>query len=149
MSFVLGMDSVLGYDDTGLEDGETFVVAPNVRDLSLNMDKSTADVTTRGNNGFRALVGTLREGQVEFQMVYDTAEAGFQAFHDAFFLTAKNVIGLFVADGTLATIGTQGLKGDFMVTGFKVGQELENANMVDVVCNLTFSSFLPVWFTVV
>ncbi len=149
MSFVLGFNSVLGYDVTGLSGGEVFVVATNVRDLSLNMDKATADVTTRGNNGFRALVGTLREGAVEFQMVYDTADAAFTAFHNAFFLTANNVIGLFVADGALATSGTQGLKGDFMVTGFSITQNLEEANLVDVTCNLTFSTFVPVWFTVV
>lgn len=149
MSIVLGLNAQLGYDVTGLEGGEVFVLATNIRDLSLNMDKATDDVSVRGGNGFRQVVGTLRDGSVEFQMVYDTADATFTAFHNAFFIDANRVIGLFVADGVLATIGTQGLKGDFMVTGFSVTQNLEEASKVDVTCQLTFSSFVPVWFTVV
>lgn len=149
MAIVLGLDAQLGYDVTGLSGGETFVLATNIRDLSLNMDKATDDVSVRGGNGFRQTVGTLRDGTVEFQMVYDTTDAAFTAFHNAFFINANRVIGLFVADGVLATPGTQGLKGDFMVTGFSVTQNLEEASKVDVTCQLTFSTFVPVWFTVV
>lgn len=149
MSFVLGLNSQLGYDVTGLSGGEAFVLATNVRDLSINMEKATDDVSVRGGNGFRQVVGTLRDGSVEFQMVYDTTDAAFTAFHNAYFIPANEVIGLFVADGVLATVGTQGLKGDFMVTNFSITQNLEEANKVDVTCQLTFSSFTPVWFTVV
>lgn len=148
MSFVLGYNSVLGYDITGLVDGEVFVVAANIRDLSINMERATDDVTTRGGNGFRQVVGTLRDGSVEFQIVYDTTDATFIAFRNAFFNLADQVIGLFVADGGLAVSGTQGLKGDFMVTNFSISQNLEEANKVDVTCQLTFSAFTPVWFTV-
>jgi hypothetical protein len=149
MSFVLGLDSELGYDVDGLEGGEAFVLADNIRDLSLNMEKATDDVSVRGGNGFRQMVATLRDGSVEFQMVYDTADAAFTAFHNAFFIKANEVIGLFVADGPLATVGTQGLKGDFMVTNFSITQNLEEANKVDVTCQLTYSAFVPIWFTVV
>ena len=149
MSFVLGLNSQLGYDVTGLEGGEVFVLAGNIKDLALNMEKATDDVSTRGGNGFRQVVATLKDGSVEFQMVYDTSDPTFTAFHNAYFLTANEVIGLFVADGVLATIGTQGLKGDFMVTNFSITQNLEEANKVDVTAQLTFSSFTPVWFTVV
>jgi len=149
MAFVLGLSAQLGYDVTGLEDGEVFVVATNVRDLSLSMDKATDDVSIRGGNGFRQVVGTLRDGSVEFQIVYDTSDPTFTAFHNAFFIDANRVIGLFVADGVLATIGTEGLKGDFMVTGFSVTQNLEEAVKVDITCQLTFSTFVPVWFVVV
>ena len=42
MSFKLGLSCQLGYDVTGLEGGEAFVLASNVRDLSLNMEKATS-----------------------------------------------------------------------------------------------------------
>jgi len=149
MAFVLGKNSQLGYDVTGLAGGEVFVLATNVRDLTINMEKATADVSTRGTGGFRAVVGTLREGSVDFQQVYDPADGAFIAFRNAFFNDADEIIGLFVADGVLATSGTSGLKGEFMITNFSVTQKLEEANLVDVTAQLTFSTFVPLWFTVV
>jgi hypothetical protein len=38
-----------------------------------------ADVTTRGNAGWRATVATLKDGSIEFEMVWDTGDADFGA----------------------------------------------------------------------
>ncbi len=39
---------------------------------------------SRSNAGWRANVGTLKDGTVEFQMVYDTADTDFDALQSAF-----------------------------------------------------------------
>lgn len=38
---------------------------------------SGAARTTRANNGWRATAGTLKEGSIEFEMVWDPTDAGF------------------------------------------------------------------------
>jgi hypothetical protein len=49
----------------------------NAKDVTLNLEAGEADVTTRGNNGWRATVPTLKEASVEWEMVWNTADAGF------------------------------------------------------------------------
>jgi hypothetical protein len=43
----------------------------NVRDVTLTMESAEADVTTRGNDGWRANVATLKEATIEFEMIWD------------------------------------------------------------------------------
>ena len=148
MAFVLGLDAVMGYDVLGASN-DTWVDLDNCKDVAISLSRASDDVSTRGGAGFRQQVATLREGEITFQMVYDTADAGFIAFSDAFFNTADQVIGIFCADGALATIGTTGLKADFMVSDFSISEALEEAMKVDVTCMITYSAFTPVWFTVV
>ena len=45
--------------------------------MTLSLEAGEADVTTRGNDGWRAIVATLKEASVEFEMVWDTGDAGF------------------------------------------------------------------------
>jgi hypothetical protein len=49
-------------------------------------------VTTRANSGWRATAPTLRECAIEFEMVWDTSDAGFTAIKDAYLSNA--VIGI-------------------------------------------------------
>ena len=56
----LGMNAVMYVE------GEVF---QNVKDVTLNFSRATADVTTRRNDGWRANVGTLREATASFQMI--------------------------------------------------------------------------------
>ena len=41
------------------------------------------DVSTRGNSGWRQTLGTLKDGTIEFEMVWDPGDAGFTAIKDA------------------------------------------------------------------
>ena len=98
-----------------------------------------ADVTTRGNNGWRATVGTLKEGTVEWEMVWDTSDQGFGAVKDAFF--NNEVIGLRILDGP----GGSGLQADFSITNFSRSEPLEEAISVSVSARVTYSNTPPVW----
>ncbi len=120
---------------------------PNVRDLNLNLEKGEADVTTRGNNGWRARRATLKDGTVEFQMVYNEADADFTAFLAAWLKGTTIACAVLTSDKE--TEGTQGLWADFEVFDFSEGQELENAQLVNVSLRPTYSNVAPEWVQVV
>ena len=65
MAYVLGLNAKLyRYDGSS-----TWHLIGNTRDLSLSLEKATADITTRGGDGWRQSVAPLKDGSVSFQMV--------------------------------------------------------------------------------
>lgn len=135
MAVVLGLDAVL-YRGTAGAKATTEVT--NVKDLTINLESGEADVTTRATKGWKAAVATLKEGSLEFGMLYDTADADFQAFQSAYF--SNTPMALFVSDGA----GT-GLDADFSITGFNITQNLEEAMTVSVKAKPTASTRAPQW----
>jgi hypothetical protein len=103
-------------------------------------------VTTRANNGWKAVVGTLKEASIEYEMVWDTADAGFTAIQSAYF--GNTSVGIAVMDGPVATVGSQGLWADCMVTNFSREEPLEEALTVKVTLKPTRSANAPLWKTV-
>jgi len=142
MGVKLGMAAKLYYRVGGvassLSDWEPL---DNVKDNTLNLEKGEADVTTRGNLGWRATVGTLKDGSVEFEMIADPDDPGYAAMSDAYF--GDLVIGLAVLDGAKET-GT-GLVADFSITSFSRSEPLEEAQTVKVTAKPTYSATAPVW----
>lgn len=141
MAFKLGMNARLYYKAGGQGGTGSWTVLNNVRDLTLNLETGEADVTTRANNGWRATVATLREASVEFEMVWDTDDAGFDAIRLAFL--ANSIIGLQILDDAYPT--GQGLQGDFMITGFSRNEALEEALTVSVTAKAAYSATPPTW----
>jgi hypothetical protein len=139
MAIKLGMEAVLKYKVGGQAGGGAWTALGNVKDVTLNLETGEADVTTRANAGWRATVGTLKEASVEFEMVWDTGDAGFTAIKNAFFNNA--VIGLQVLDGTSG----QGLQADFSITNFSRSEALEEAITVSVTGKVTYSATAPSW----
>ena len=145
MAIKLGLECKLYRDDSG-----TWNEIGNVRDLTINMEMGVADVTTRGGNGWRQNVATLRDGTVTFQMVYDTADADFTALQTAFLATtaAAREIKIAAMDGDIATSGSQGLIAFMNVTNFSMPENLEEAVMVDVTLQPSYNSTAPAWTTI-
>jgi len=139
MAIKLGMEAVLKYKVGGQAGGGAWTALGNVKDVTLNLETGEADVTTRANAGWRATVGTLKEASVEFEMVWDTADAGFTAIKNAFFNNA--VIGLQILDGASG----QGLQADFSITNFSRSEALEEAITVSVTAKVTYSATAPSW----
>jgi predicted secreted protein len=138
MSIKLGMDAKLNYKASG---GGAWTALSNVKDVTLNLETGEADVTTRANNGWRALVATLKAASVEFEMVWDTADLGFKAIKDAFF--DNTAISLQILDGTAG----QGLQADFSITNFTRKEGLEEAITVSVTAKVTYSATAPSWIS--
>lgn len=146
MSIRLGMEAKLYYKSGGVGGSGSWTELDNVKDLTLNLETGEADVTTRGNQGWRATVATLKDGSIEFEMVWDTQDAGFTAIKNAFF--NNTAIGFAVMDGNIETAGSQGLQADFSITNFSRNEPLEEAVTVSVTAKPTYSAAAPQWVTV-
>ena len=142
----LGKDAKLYYSATLMGDTPSFVEMTNVKDVTLNLEKGESDVSTRGNNGWRAIAATLKDGSVEFQMVWDTADAGFTAIQTAYF--GDTPLAFAIMDGDIDTAGSQGLQADFEVTNFTRNEPLEEALTVNVTIKPAYSDTPPTWVTV-
>jgi len=105
MGVKLGLSAKLYYNN-GTYESPNWQEISNAKDVTLSLESSEADVTTRANDGWRATVGALKDASVEFQMVWDSADAGFQKIRDAWL----NGTGLeiLVLDGDKDTAGNQG-----------------------------------------
>jgi predicted secreted protein len=146
MALVLGMNAKIYYNTSGSGGGGTWVEMGNVTDVTLNLERGEADVTTRSNNGWRATVGTLKDGSVEFEMIWDTTDAGFTAIKNAYF--SDGTIGLTILDGDISSIGSQGLRGDFAITNLSRSEPLEEAVKASVTAKPTYSATPATWYTV-
>jgi predicted secreted protein len=141
-----GMDAKLYFCAAGIGATPTWTLINNTKNVTLNLQKGEADVTTRGNNGWKATIGTLKEGSIEFEMVWDTTDAAFTAIQQAYF--SDSVIGLAVMDGPIATVGSQGLWADCAITDFSRDEPLEDAITVKVTAKPTYSANPPIWKTI-
>ena len=146
MSVKFGLDAKLYYCAAGIGGAPTWTELSNVKNVTLNLQKGEADVTTRANNGWKATAGTLKEGSIEFEMVWDTTDAGFTAIKNAYF--NNTIIGLAVMDGGVAVNGSQGLWADCMITDFSRDEPLEDAIKVKVTAKPTYSANPPIWKTI-
>ena len=144
MATRLGMDAKL-YRNTGTYAAPTWVEVSNVKDVTLNLEKGEADVTTRANGGWRATVGTLKDASIEFQMVWDTVDAGFDAIRQAFFNNTP--LEFAVMDGDITDPDSEGLRATFDIFNFTRNEALEEAIMVDVSIKPTYADNAPEWIT--
>ncbi|HOA75209.1 MAG TPA: phage tail tube protein [Phycisphaerae bacterium] len=136
MAIKLGMEARLYYGTAGATATTELI---NVKDVTLNLETGEADVTTRGNQGWRATVATLKNGTVEFEMIWDTGDAGFAAIKDAYF--NNTAIALAILDGA----NGEGLDADFSITNFSRNEPLEEAITVSVTAKPTYSTRAPAW----
>lgn len=142
MAIKLGMEAKLLYLVGGQGGAGSWTAMENVRDVTLSLEAGEADVTTRANAGWRATVATLKEASVEWEMVWDTADAGFGAVKDAYLNNAP--IGMQILDGSSSGAG-EGLQADFMITSFSRSESLEEAITVSVTAKVTYSDTPPSW----
>jgi len=144
MGIKLGMDAKL-YRNTGDYATPVWVEVSNVKDVTLNLEKGEADVTTRANGGWRATVGTLKDASIEFQMVWDTVDAGFDAIRQAFF--NNTALEFAVMDGDITDPDSEGLRATFDIFNFTRNEALEEAILVDVSIKPTYADNAPEWIT--
>ena len=145
MSVKLGMDAKL-YRNDGTYEVPDWVEMTNVKDLTLNNEKGEADVTTRANSGWRATVGTLKDGSIEFEMVWDTDDENFTAIQEAYF--GNTSVEFAVMDGDIDTVGSQGLRATMAIMSFSRNEPLEEAITVSVTAKPTYAEHAPDWLDV-
>jgi hypothetical protein len=133
-AYVLGVDAGLYQGAAGSTTPSSMSGVDNVRDVTLSMEAGEADITTRGNSGWRATAPTLRECTVEFQMVWKPGDTVFEAIKTAFL--TSGTVALAVLDQKVGISGAQGPLGDFSITNFSRNEALEEAIVADVTAKL-------------
>lgn len=132
-TYVLGMNAKIYRGAAGAVIGSLVEMA-NVKDVTLTMEAGEADITTRGNSGWRATAPTLKECTAEWEMVWKPGDAGFDAIKAAFL--GNTTVELAILDGDKAVSGNQGPKGSFSITNFSRNEALEEAITVSVTAKL-------------
>jgi len=149
-NFTLGMDcklyrcATLLDGDTNTPDLATWIELDNAKDVTVNLETGEADITTRANNGWRATAATLKDGSIEFEMLWKPADAGFAALQAAW--AAGSEIAIAALDGADDADGSEGLASNFTVTNFSRSEPLEEAVTVSVTLK---PSSCTEWYTVV
>ena len=126
----LGLE-VASFLNTGTIAAPVWAEIGPIRDETVNLSRSLADVTTRQANGFRLQRGTLMEGSIDATMLYKPGNTQFDDIQSAFFDATQIILGIF--DGDVTVAGTYyGLHSAANVTDFTVNRELEEAMTVNV-----------------
>jgi len=146
MAIRLGMDCKLYYNSSGDWASPVWVEIGNAKDVTLNLETGEADVTTRGNGGWRATIATLKEGSVEFEMIWDSEDTSFAAFRSAFFNNTS--VEVAAMDGDITESGSSGLHAACSVTNFTRNEPLEEAVTASTTIKPTYSENAPEWMEV-
>jgi hypothetical protein len=151
MAIKLGLDAKLYIDDEASYVSPTWSEVTNCKDLTLTLEKSDFDVTVRGNNGWRAVVSVLKDGTLEFKMIWDTDDANFVIIKDAFLATSfpTNSVNIAAMDGDILTSGSEGLRSLMIVSTFTRNEPLEEALTVDVKLRPTYFPAKPTEWLIV
>ncbi len=142
----LGLEAVL-YRNTGTYDSPVLVRVDNVKDLTLNLEANEADVSTRGNNGWEAIVRALKRASIDFGMVWNTEDVNFEAIKDAYLASsvAAGSIEFFAMSADVDEADSEGFRATCMVTKFTKNEPLQEAQGVDVTLKPTYSDHAPEW----
>lgn len=146
MATRLGLDAKI-YRNTNTYGSPTWSRIDNVHDLTYPMEKGEADISTRGGGGWRGRLGTLKDMSLDFDMLYDTADAHFLAVQDSYL--NGTILDLLILDGDNVTTGNKGMRGDFEAFTAEKGEALEDAQRFTVTLKPnTKNAHFPVTYTV-
>jgi len=136
-----GMDAKLYRNTATTYDTPTWSEIKGVRDLTLNLEKGEADVTTRGSAGWKAAIGTAIDVSIEFDLLWDPTDTDFAALNDAFFSRAN--VDCAVLDGAYNVAGSQGVRATFTVLKFTRNEPRDDVLTASVTMKPTYAEHPP------
>lgn len=143
MGMRLGRECKLYFKRGGYASANTWREAQLARDVSLNLEKAEADVTTRGNDGWEAIVGALKRATVEAELLQDTEDEAFQIAQDSF--VGDDLIGVAIMDRAITDADATGIQFDGEVLTFNRSEPLTEAVTVSTTIKPTYSANPPQW----
>lgn len=134
------------YINTAAGATPTWAEVDIIRNVTLNLEKGEADVTTRGAKGWKEVVPTLKEATIDTEIVWDTTHTIFAKLLDAF-LNDTNLEFLFL-DGEVTAQGSQGLRAVCGIFKFSRDEQLDGALIANVSLKPTYGAVKPSWHIV-
>jgi len=144
MAAQLGKDAALLFQTDGVAGSAGWTVLANCTSVTFDMQQDEADVTVRGSGGWAAKVGTLKNGKISFDMVWDTTDSNFSTLATAFL--DNTVLGFACLD-RIDGAGATGLMADMVVLNFSRDEPLSGPIMAKVEVSVTYSTDTPQWVT--
>ncbi len=135
----LGLDAKLLYKVGGQGGGGSFTELVDVKDVTLNLTVSEADVTTRSSGGWKQILVALKDASVDFEILARSDNVGFVALRNAYLNGAA--IGLQIRDRT----NGEGLQADFAVTNMTRNEPLGEGLTYSVTVKPRYSATAPSW----
>ena len=105
-------------------------------DVELGLAKSMATIKSR-LTAWEQNLPALKKGPLTFGLLGDTSQDDFDVLRDAFI--ADTLLDLAIADGAIATSGTEYFRADFYLSDFPIKQKLEEGEQVDVQAVLAYA----------
>lgn len=120
----------------------------NCKNVTLNLEKSLADISTRATGGWKAEVAVLKTGSIDLTMLWDAADKGFSNLQHAFMNDKYIFLGVMDGNANTTTSGyrIQGLYSPFTVSNFTRNEALEDALTATVTLKPTnVTNYAPAW----
>jgi hypothetical protein len=117
-----------------------------VKDVSYTPSKEKADVSRRGNGGWKSFRGTLKDIELTVTMPLDPTDTAYKALLGSYL--SNTVIALAVLSGSKATAGEEGVWADFEVFSVEKSEQLAEGQMVTFTIGLGDSAVAPEWVRV-
>lgn len=127
MTKKIGLDCNLYYN-SGTYGSPSWAAVDAVRESSLEIVKGEADATSRGGNGWREILGTLKDATLNVTFVKDSSDTNYVALETAFRNGTK--IEIAVADGEDGS-GTNWFTAKWDIMSWNESQPLEDAITVE------------------
>lgn len=147
MSTKLGLTAKLYYNSNTYVSPSWVDVSSLIRgDVSTNLEKGDADVSTRGST-WRMHAGTLKDLTIEFEMLVRPLSQVYLDFLDAFL--NDTLMDVLVLTGDKDQAGNDGVRAVVQVMGFARNEPLEDAitNSVSLMPALDDDDHVPIWVT--
>lgn len=145
MSNKVGLEG-RAYINTAARANPTWVLITDVRNITIGAEKTLADMTTRDSNKFRQKKAAIKEMVPELDLLWDNASNSHALLRAAFF--ADTVVDILILDGPVATVGSQGFRGQYEVASFGRSEQLEEGMGINVKLELSADADYVFWFTV-
>lgn len=141
----IGLECKL-YRNTGSYGSPTWTECTSVKDVTLNLEKGEADVSSRGSGGWRDRKGTLKDASVDIGIIWAAAATDIAAMLNGFL--NGTAIEFAVASGAIADSGTEYFRCTYEVFKFTKEEPLEDAVTHSVSLKKTTSANAPTFVTV-
>jgi hypothetical protein len=138
MAYKLGGNGAIYYGGTTRASWPTsgaaagLAILNRVGDVKLNLEKGDEDSSTRDTTPYETSFAGFIKASIDFQLKYDSADAGYLAMEASYFSTNTATISLAILDGKTTAAGYKGLWADFQIFKFEKSEPVKGLQTVDV-----------------
>lgn len=104
------------YRNTGTYGSPTWVLFDNMGAVKINDERSEVEIALRSGGLFEGFIAGRRKISIEWEMLYDPADASQTAFRAAYDSESQAGIDMAFMDQAIATAGSAGIRGTFVFT---------------------------------